>query len=91
MKRFHLVRNEDETGVSGTGVVTDGIEFADGSVVMKWNTATTSVALYQSMADVIVIHGHGGKTVVQYTDEDFDVWPEFLQNQPDALDYLDGF
>jgi hypothetical protein len=88
MKRFHLVRNEDETGISGTGVVTDGIEFDDGSVVMKWNTDTTSLALYKSMEDVITIHGHGGKTVVQYTDEDFHVWPEFLQDLPEALEYL---
>lgn len=88
MKRFHLVRNEDETGISGTGVVTDGIEFSDGSVVMKWNTETTSLALYRSMEDVITIHGHGGKTQVEYTNEDFHVWPEFLQEAPLALEYL---
>ena len=88
MKRFHLVRNEDETGISGTGIVTDGIEFSDGSVIMKWNTDTTSLALYASIEDVITIHGHGGKTVVQYVDDEFDVWPEFLDPHPLALQYL---
>lgn len=88
MRRFHLKRIEDETGISGTGLVTDGIEFDDGSVIMKWNTQTTSVALYKSMEDVITIHGHGGRTVVEYTDEDFEVWPELLVSEPDALHYL---
>lgn len=89
MRRFHLNRVEDETGISGTGIVTDGIVFDDGSVVMKWNTETTSVALYQSIEDVITIHGHNGRTVVQWVDdEDFEVWPEFLAAYPQALQYL---
>ncbi len=88
MPRFHLRRLEDETGISGTGLVTNGIEFDDGSVIMSWNTSTTSVSLYASMEDVIKIHGHQGKTVVEYTEEEFDVFPEFLQSVPDALSYL---
>lgn len=88
MRRFHLKRLEDETGISGTGIVTDGIEFDDGSVIMKWNTETTSVAVYRNMEDVITIHGHNGKTVVEYSDHDFDVYPEFLHEGPDALHYL---
>jgi hypothetical protein len=88
VRRFHLKRIEDETGISGTGLVTDGIEFADGSVIMKWNTETTSVALYKSMEDVLTIHGHGGRTVVEYTEEDFEVWPSLLVSEPEALHYL---
>lgn len=88
MRRFHLKRIEDETGISGTGLVTDGIEFDDGSVIMKWNTETTSVGLYQSVEDVIIIHGHGGRTVVEYVDEDFEVWPMFLVAEPEVLHYL---
>jgi hypothetical protein len=88
VRRFHLKRIEDETGISGTGLVTDGIEFADGSVIMKWNTETTSVALYKSMEDVLTIHGHGGRTVVEYTEEDFEVWPALLVSEPEALHYL---
>ncbi len=85
MRRFHLRRIEDETGISGTGLVTDGIEFDDGSVVMSWNTATTSVSLYRSMHDVIAIHGHQGKTVVEYADtEQF----ELAIPSSQALQYL---
>lgn len=88
VRRFHLKRIEDETGISGTGLVTDGIEFGDGSVIMKWNTETTSLALYGSIEDVIVIHGHGGRTVVEWVDGEFDVWPHFLVSEPEALHYL---
>lgn len=87
MRRFHLKRIEDETGISGTGIVTDGIEFDDGTVIMKWNTDTSSVAIYQSIEDVVIIHGHQGKTVVEWSDEDFDVYPDWLE-WAEAVGYL---
>lgn len=61
---FYLVRLEDETGTSGTGVVAEGIKFFDGAVAMRWRTAVRSTAFYNSMEDVEAIHGHGGKTTV---------------------------
>ena len=68
MRRFHLQRNEDESGVSGTGIIAQGVQFFDGTCAMKWITATSSVAFYQSIEDLEVIHGHGGKTVVVWED-----------------------
>ena len=64
---WELVRMEDETGVSGTGVVADGIEFPDGTAAMKWRGELSSVAFYQGgIKDVLAIHGHGGKTRVRF-------------------------
>lgn len=68
-RRFHLVRDIDETGTSGTGVVVEGLEFTDGTVALRWLTATTSTAIYASIADVETIHGHGGKTRVEWIDD----------------------
>lgn len=59
---FHLERDEDESGVSGTGVVAEGIVFSNGKVVMSWLTEHTSIAVYENMAHLEAIHGHGGKT-----------------------------
>lgn len=59
---FSLVRDVDETGVSGTGHVADGVQFPNGKCAVCWRTATTSTAIYDSIADVEKIHGHGGKT-----------------------------
>lgn len=70
MRRFHLVRNEDYSGVSGTGIVGHGVEFTDtdGSCVMRWNTPTSSTTIYRSIEDVVNIHGHEGRTVVEWVD-----------------------
>ena len=68
MKRFHLRRNVDETGVSGTGRVAEGVVFADGSAVLRWLSAHTSTAVYASINEVIAIHGHGGKTLIVFED-----------------------
>jgi hypothetical protein len=48
--------------------VADGVEFADGKAVIRWNTATASTALYDSVADIVAIHGHNGATVVVMID-----------------------
>jgi len=68
VRSFLLVRDEDETGVSGTGVVAWGALFPDGRAVMRWCTDTASTAVYDSIADVETIHGHGGKTHIEWAD-----------------------
>lgn len=70
MRRFNLRRLDDETGISGVGIVTEGVQFTDGSCAMRWMTSTSSVCFYKSIADVIIIHGHGGKTVVEWQDDE---------------------
>lgn len=67
MNVFLLVRDEDETGVSGTGLVAAGMEFSDGKVLMRWLVGKhrSSVA-WDSMEAVRAIHGHVGKTRIVY-------------------------
>lgn len=59
---FRLVRDEDESGVSGTGHVADGVIWHDGTCTVHWRTAHTSTTVYRDFATVLAIHGHGGKT-----------------------------
>lgn len=68
MRRFELHRDQDATGVSGVGVVAQGIEFDDGACALRWLTATSSTAVYASAADIITIHGHGGLTRLVWLD-----------------------
>lgn len=64
---FHLVRDVDETGVSGTGTVAKGVEMANGSCLMQWTVSPAqSIVLYASMEELISIHGHNGNTRVEY-------------------------
>lgn len=59
---FVLARDEDITGVSGTGPVAQGVEFADGTCAMRWLTEHASTAIYEDVETLQIIHGHGGKT-----------------------------
>ncbi|MCH8093495.1 MAG: hypothetical protein IH953_02775 [Chloroflexi bacterium] len=68
MRTFKLVRSEDLTGVSGIGPVAEGVEFGDGRCVLNWLTRLRSIAIYESVEDLIEIHGHGGLTVVSWSD-----------------------
>jgi hypothetical protein len=69
MRRFHLQRDVDATGISGTGRVAEGVVFSNGWCALTWLTAHTSVVFYQSIADVEAIHGHQGSTKIVYQDE----------------------
>lgn len=69
MRRFNLVRSEDFSGVSGTGNVAQGVVFDDGTAAMRWLTATASTAVYASIDDVVAIHGHEGRTTVEFLDD----------------------
>lgn len=62
MMTFHLMREVDDSGVSGTGIVAHGCIFPDGSVALRWDTphAPKSTAVYSSIDDVITIHCHNG-------------------------------
>lgn len=91
--RFRLNRVQDETGISGTGHIADGVEFADGTCVLRWVTANHSSGLYESRESLIAIHGHNGKTVIEWIDrlpsEAFkrgahDCWQDSCENCPFA-------
>jgi hypothetical protein len=64
MKPFWLERVEDESGVSGVGLVAEGVVFSNGWCALTWLTEHTSVAFYQSIEEVAAIHGHDGKTKI---------------------------
>lgn len=68
MRRFLLVRSEDVSGISGTGNVAEGIEFHDGQCVLSWFGQHHTIEVSPSVETVIAIHGHNGKTTIQYID-----------------------
>lgn len=74
MKKFYLYRMEDESGVSGIGYVAEGVCFSNGKCVISWTTKYTSIAVYDSVADLENIHGHNGKTIIKWDEvKDSDV------------------
>lgn len=71
-RRFELVRTEDVSGVSGTGVVALGVQFPDGTVVVRWNTGVqpASTVNHIDIDAVVAIHGHDGRTTVEWLDDE---------------------
>ncbi|MFE4658128.1 hypothetical protein ACFRFJ_15765 [Streptomyces hydrogenans] len=82
---FVLVRDIDVSGVSGTGIVANGIEFPDGHAAIHWTGSrwptTTPHSCMESVTD---IHSHGGATRVVWEPptipqaEYSSVWPELV-------------
>jgi hypothetical protein len=67
LRTFELHRDEDETGISGTGFVAEGVEFYDGSCAMRWRSPLKSTTVYESIRVVEELHGHGGRTRIVWT------------------------
>lgn len=68
MRRFFLNRITDSSGISGTGVVAEGICFSNGRCVLSWKTETSSIGIYDDIGRVIAVHGHGGDTELVWID-----------------------
>lgn len=69
MRRFMMHRAVDETGVSGAGYIADGVAFDDGTVVVRWRTATPGTTMFASLEHAQAVHGHGGKTAFVFHDD----------------------
>jgi hypothetical protein len=69
-RRFILQRDVDETGISGTGIVAEGLLCSDGEVFLRWIVGEfrSSVVWAQGIAAVDAIHGHNGKTRIVWLD-----------------------
>lgn len=68
MRRFQMRRVEDVTGVSGIGVVVQGVMFDDGACAIRWISETPSTTHHDSLENVIKVHGHNGKTLLEWID-----------------------
>lgn len=68
--RFYLERTKDISEVSGLGRVADGVQFPDGTCVLRWRVGKLpqSHGVYPNIEAVEQIHGHNGSTTVQWLD-----------------------
>ena len=58
IRTFTIARQSDETGVSGVGVVIEGVVLATGQAIIHWLTPAPrgALAIFDSMDDFIKIH-----------------------------------
>ena len=58
MRRFTMRREQDVSGVSGTGNVLEGVQFSTGVCVIHWLTPPPrgSISVFDSLEQFLVIH-----------------------------------
>lgn len=87
MRAFLVVRHTDVTGLSGTGVVAEGVEWIDGTVTMRWmdidhetenykRGVRPTTVLHENIQSVEALHGHNGATEVIFFDRYHRAWPD---------------
>lgn len=69
MRRFYLKRIEDVSGVSGEGYIAEGVEFTNGEFALHWTSQYDFVTTGRSLKALSEVHGHEGRTVIEYYDE----------------------
>src|SRR5690348_5365194 len=69
---FVLYRREDVNGASGTGDVASGVVWPDGHAALRWkaddHSCVSSTSVWSSMADLLSVHGHDGRSEIVYLD-----------------------
>jgi hypothetical protein len=66
MKKFYMLRHEDSSGYSGTGVVAEGVIFDDGTGAFTWLTPMKTVTTFWKINDIIHMHGKNGKSEIVF-------------------------
>ena len=68
MKRYYLQRNQDASGISGTGAVAEGCQFDTGWCALVWLSDKPTMSWYPDIETVEKIHGHSGMTKIVWVD-----------------------
>ena len=73
IRTFTVARQHDQTGVSGEGVVIEGVTLATGQCIAHWlfPPPRGSIAVFDSMSDFITVHIRphpSNQTIITYDD-----------------------
>ena len=73
IETFTVCRQSDESGISGVGVVIEGVQYATGQVVLHWLTPFPkgSISIFESLTDFKNVHVNphpGNKTIITWSD-----------------------
>ena len=79
IRTFTVARRHDETGVSGEGVVIEGVTLATGQCVVHWlyPPPRGGIAIFDSMSDFVKVHidpHPSNRTIITYDDGDQEIY-----------------
>lgn len=66
MHYFILERTEDVSGISGIGIIAEGIIWSDGTVAYRWLSDIATTVIADNIDIVMTLHGHDGKTKLKH-------------------------
>lgn len=69
-RRFVFLRDQDDTGISGTGLVVMGVQYPDGRCHYRWMTDHRTDQAADSLDTLHRVHGHQGRTRIVFVDQD---------------------
>ena len=79
MRLWTMYRHQDESGVSGSGIVAQGCMFANGQIAVQWiASAETDVQTKRSMQAFLDVHVHShpaNGTIITWDDGKQDFYP----------------
>jgi len=67
-RRFELIRHEDQTGISGVGKIAEGVQFSTGKCALAWTKTIPSITVYDTVDQLLSVHGHNGTTELKWID-----------------------
>ena len=81
IRTFTVCRRNDETGISGEGIVIEGVTLATGQCIVHWlyPTPRGGIAIFDSMTDFIKVHIEphpSNKTIITYQDGEQELFGE---------------
>ena len=79
IRSFTVCRQTDETGISGEGVVIEGVVLASGHCIIHWlfPPPRGGIAIFDSMSDFVKVHIEphpANQTIITYQDGHKDVY-----------------
>ena len=71
MRRFYLLRLEDESGISATGRVLEGVLTASGKVIVEWRLPHPTITIFNSLEEFTTLHvdAHPSKNEIVWVDK----------------------
>jgi len=86
IRTFTVARRADETGVSGIGVIIEGVEYATGQVVVHWlfPPPRGGIAIFDSLDDFLKVHvvPHPvNETIITFEDGDQETYGGTSENK----------
>ncbi|GAA0621686.1 hypothetical protein GCM10009534_66230 [Kribbella sandramycini] len=64
---FRLVRHADASGLRGTGTLAEGVEWADGSVALRWRGPWPSTSTWDGLDPLLAAHAADGRTQLHWS------------------------